>query len=77
MVPVIENNNFFFQLSGVSSLRLASDGTELPNASEALYVVISNYGRDDYDNVTLALMSFGQFVTHDLALSEDFTFGNY
>ena len=56
---------------------MASDGTELPNASEALYVVISNYGRDDYDNVTLALMSFGQFVTHDLALSEDFTFGNY
>ena len=54
---------------------MASDGAELPNPREAINVVISNYGRDDFDNVTLALMSFGQFVTHDLALSEDFTFG--
>ena len=33
------------------------------------------YGIDEKADVTLSVMSFGQFITHDMALSEDFTIG--
>ncbi|XP_046649809.1 peroxidase-like [Daphnia pulicaria] len=62
--------------NGIDSPRLASDGSELKNAREISIDTIRIYGLDETANVTLAVMSFGQFITHDITLSEDFTFEN-
>nr|CAH0100262.1 unnamed protein product [Daphnia galeata] len=62
--------------NGIDSPRPASDGGELLNAREISNGIIRIYGLDETTNVTLAVMSFGQFITHDITLSEDFTFEN-
>ena len=60
---------------GIDSLRLANDGGELPNARKVFERVVGIDGHTDPYNITLAVMSFGQFITHDIAHSEDYTYG--
>ena len=60
---------------GIDSPRPASDGRELLNSRLISVKTVKLYGLDETADVTLSVMSFGQFITHDITLSEDFTFG--
>ena len=59
---------------GIDSSRPASDGGELLNPRNISLGIIGDDGPETTD-VTLIVMSFGQFITHDITFSEDFTFG--
>jgi peroxidase len=53
---------------------MARDGGELLNPRSISLEIIGDDGPNSTD-VTLLVMSFGQFVTHDITMSQDFTFG--
>jgi peroxidase len=53
---------------------MARDGEELLNPRSISLEIIGDDSPNSTD-VTLLVMSFGQFVTHDITMSQDFTFG--
>uniref|UniRef100_A0A2M4B5B3 Putative peroxidase n=1 Tax=Anopheles triannulatus TaxID=58253 RepID=A0A2M4B5B3_9DIPT len=53
---------------GISSPRLAQDGSELPNP-RLLSVEVFGEGQQNSPLFTLANMQFGQIVAHDMALT--------
>lgn len=55
---------------------MAKDGGELLNPRSISLEIIGDDGPNSL-GVTLLVMSFGQFVTHDITMSQDFTFGMY
>ncbi|EFX83748.1 hypothetical protein DAPPUDRAFT_47883, partial [Daphnia pulex] len=61
--------------NGIDSNRMARDGGELLNPRSISLEIIGDDGPNSTD-VTLLVMSFGQFVTHDITMSQDFTFDN-
>ncbi|KAI9553143.1 hypothetical protein GHT06_021036 [Daphnia sinensis] len=61
--------------NGIDSPRPATDGGELLNPRNISLTIVGDDGPNSTD-ITLLVMSFGQFVTHDITYSEDFTFEN-
>ncbi|KAI9553142.1 hypothetical protein GHT06_021035 [Daphnia sinensis] len=61
--------------NGIDSPRLATDGGELLNPRNVSLAIIGDDGPNSTD-ITLLITSFGQFITHDITNSEDFTFEN-
>jgi peroxidase len=59
---------------GIDSNRPASDGGELLNPRNISLGIIGDDGPNSTD-VTLAMVAFGQFITHDITFSEEFSFG--
>ncbi|XP_070395924.1 salivary peroxidase/catechol oxidase-like isoform X1 [Dermacentor albipictus] len=53
---------------GVSSPRVAADGSPLPNAREISYTVHPN-ASNPATNITHMVMQLGQFIDHDIALA--------
>ncbi|XP_032796762.2 peroxidase [Daphnia magna] len=61
--------------NGIDSPRPTTDGGELLNPRNISLSIVGDDGPNSTD-ITLLVMSFGQFVTHDITYSEDFTFEN-
>ncbi|KAK4027471.1 hypothetical protein OUZ56_016518 [Daphnia magna] len=59
--------------NGIDSPRPATDGGELLNPRNISLSIVGDDGPNSTD-ITLLVMSFGQFVTHDITYSEDFNF---
>ena len=60
---------------GIDSPRLASNGSDLLDPRIISLIAVETTSIDEGNDVTLSVMSFGQFITHDITFSEDFTFG--
>ncbi|XP_032796761.2 peroxidase [Daphnia magna] len=61
--------------NGIDSPRPATDGGELFNPRNISLAIIGDDGPTSTD-ITLLITSFGQFITHDITNSDDFTFEN-
>lgn len=56
-------------------MRPATNGQPLESPRKISLDTVKTYGINEVAPITLAVMSFGQFITHDMTLNEDFTFG--
>jgi peroxidase len=61
-------------MTGISVPRVAADGSDLTSARQISTTVFDGYSVPK-PNYTLAVMQFGQFINHDMEMTNQVSFG--